>query len=675
MNFPLTILIIILQVHVSISEFNINDHIKNYEFAEYVIRTENGENEFSEHEVRNLKFHRKSTEIHIKTAKREFTLLLYEDDLFRTIPIEAYQFGEFTKNYCNVTTIYEGFVKNRSLFSYVIGYLYDGVFSGNIFDGEDMFIIEPIQTFARNTSGSQKAIFYNIQNLITIEGNHSENVTSFSRQPLKVSYRTANFTLHSAPRVLGLVYKLRDMFCELEIVADHKLYEFFQKDTERLSAYLYYHAKYADKIFRKTDFDFDGKPDGIRITVKKISIYKTPFESNYPMLNASGITDYLLRLVKRKQEEQFCLSFAFTYQNFSGYVIGEAFKPDLGLIGVIGGICDDPKVTPNNTLLHFNTGVINLYVNRDEMLPLAVSLLAFTHELGHNFGSDHDPPHFNACSFEGHIMSERVMPGSKNFEFSPCSRAEMSAIIKVKGICLKERDSICGNLIREGEEECDCGWSSICEFMDPCCNPMDVKLPEIGCTIKSGASFECSRKESDCCLENCTIVKDTKMPCYVDNFLCLKSFCDGINPVCLPPVIDESSYSCGIKQSTHTGNNDNISICESHGYSDCTCSRDIKEICVMCCENQESCLPASVLGLFDSSGNEYYHKIGTSCYNESFYCDGLGNCVRKDLQKERDIALYVALSVILVIFFILLGIVIYLKYRKEHFLMSNHSSQ
>lgn len=84
-------------------------------------------------------------------------------------------------------------------------------------------------------------------------------------------------------------------------------------------------------------------------------------------------------------------------------------------------------------------------------------------------------------------------------EFSPCTQTQICSKYPTIGRCLGDPSSfvgvssgICGNGIKEANEECDCGLPSECRS-STCCDATTCKL-------KSGA--KCSDSNDDCCL-NC----------------------------------------------------------------------------------------------------------------------------------------------------------------------------
>lgn len=129
-------------------------------------------------------------------------------------------------------------------------------------------------------------------------------------------------------------------------------------------------------------------------------------------------------------------------------------------------------------------------------------------------------------------MYARATDGDQpnNDLFSPCSISSMSAVIKAKASrCFRPSfGSFCGNKIVEKGEECDCGFASECESVDPCCTPKDPSSKDdtSGCTIRRDKGYECSPKAGKCCNESCKIMpKDETTPCRKESDCRKPSFC------------------------------------------------------------------------------------------------------------------------------------------------------
>ncbi|RKP26487.1 Metallo-peptidase family M12B Reprolysin-like-domain-containing protein [Syncephalis pseudoplumigaleata] len=135
------------------------------------------------------------------------------------------------------------------------------------------------------------------------------------------------------------------------------------------------------------------------------------------------------------------------------------------------------------------------------------------HEIGHNFGARHDCtkelcpcgpqcgccPCEQQCDCDGQYL---MNPTSdvKSSDFSPCSVRDICNYYPSASSCLQDPGSkkvltvaMCGNGIKEGDEECDCGTEETCAN-DKCCTS--------ACKLKPNA--KCSDRNDECC-KDCQI--------------------------------------------------------------------------------------------------------------------------------------------------------------------------
>ncbi|CAB0038707.1 unnamed protein product [Trichogramma brassicae] len=150
-----------------------------------------------------------------------------------------------------------------------------------------------------------------------------------------------------------------------------------------------------------------------------------------------------------------------------------------------------------------NTGIVTL-LNYGKHVPPAVSHVTLAHEIGHNFGSPHDPEQCTPGGEDGNfIMFARATSGDKrnNNRFSPCSLNAINPVLNTKarsskGCFTEPQASLCGNGVVEEGEECDCGWEEDCR--DSCCFPQRRYPPaeEKPCTLTPDAV--CSPSQQGC---------------------------------------------------------------------------------------------------------------------------------------------------------------------------------
>ena len=240
------------------------------------------------------------------------------------------------------------------------------------------------------------------------------------------------------------------------------------------------------------------------------------------------------------EHDKFCLAHAFTAADFDDGVLGLAW---------LGTVC---QASGSNSR---NTGMSTDY-NFGKKVSYTQAMLVVTHEVGHNFGMEHDtkcnrfcndddyPEHAAKCEvgndgmeISGNnkfIMWPTSVDGkdSNNNVFSECSR--YLAALRLAGIydqmsCLTDTDptNVCGNGIVYGEEECDCGTSM----------PADLDIDEIDSwtdaqKLEYDQLVEACQEEDPCCLPTCQLDRPASAGFRTGDAEC-------------SPVKD--SYCCGAK--------------------------------------------------------------------------------------------------------------------------------
>ncbi|EMP42189.1 Disintegrin and metalloproteinase domain-containing protein 12, partial [Chelonia mydas] len=176
----------------------------------------------------------------------------------------------------------------------------------------------------------------------------------------------------------------------------------------------------------------------------------------------------------------------------------------------------------------------------DSPLGAAVTL---AHELGHNFGMNHDTLERGCTCKASTDKGGCIMNPSTGYPFpmmfSSCSKKDLeNSLEKGVGMCLFNLPEVkesfggrkCGNGYVEDGEECDCGEPEECT--NRCCNATT-------CTLKAEAV--CAH---GLCCKDCKL-KPAGISCRDSSNSCdLPEFCTGANPHCPANVYLHDGHPC-----------------------------------------------------------------------------------------------------------------------------------
>lgn len=234
------------------------------------------------------------------------------------------------------------------------------------------------------------------------------------------------------------------------------------------------------------------------------------------------------------------------------------------------------------------------------------------------------------CSCNGYfIMHPSSDVNTINPGFSACSKKTMCTNSPIYGTCLSDpgkhqvlNGNICGNGIREGNEECDCGGTSLCAN-HTCCFA--------NCTLRAGAV--CSDGNDGCC-RNCQVIPAaTNYTCRAAAGECdVAEVCTGTKE-CPKDVFRSNGIPCGNSSNVYcaTGQCTNReNQCKAYGgfnyitqaktsyVSDCPF---MSGQCMMFCQDS--------FGICGQVGGDF--RDGTKCGNNG-ECTG-GVCSNPDFRK------------------------------------------
>jgi disintegrin and metalloproteinase domain-containing protein 17 len=380
--------------------------------------------------------------------------------------------------------------------------------------------------------------------------------------------------------------------CLMTVVSDFRFYSFHGRSVADATAAMIQHIEAADQIYRRTSFD---DQTGLGLGVRAVTVFSSrdadPFidRSDWP------VTDLLQAFSSSFDFSTSCLAHLFTRIDFDGGTLGLAWVASPSASRA-GGICHAGDARSLNTGLSTN-------INFASNVPFLTSALVLAHEIGHNWGAEHDVANDATCSPTSggkFIMHPVAVSGSdaNNDEFSPCSRAAMAAAVRAKGNCFSVPPAaICGNgIVEQGgddgnintlddNEECDTGGiataccTADCKFTDgsvcapennDCCNSATcngyARADNVTC-FQSFAFDEGCRLDGVCTTSNGRIGCEEPLGAKAEGAVC------GNGGRCSVPAVLTTDYDSRC-----------VSLCQRLGARECTCT-GVEEECKSCCRD------------------------------------------------------------------------------------------
>ncbi|XP_074838116.1 disintegrin and metalloproteinase domain-containing protein 28 [Carettochelys insculpta] len=358
------------------------------------------------------------------------------------------------------------------------------------------YLIQPLKF----TDSEEHAVF-KYENLENSEGPKTCGVTNTtweSEDPIKKSSR-------SSTSVEKQEYLKARKYVEVYIVVDNAVYRKYNHNTTSIRTRIFEIINYINMVYK-----------AINIHVALIGLEIWSAGDLFIVTSSAGTTlDRFAEwrhsdLLKRKKNDNAQL---LTGIDFDGPTVGLAF---------VGTMC---------SATHSSGIVQDHHIN-----PISIGA-TMAHEMGHNFGMNHDTS-FCKCSSESCIMAAQLSYNIPR-DFSTCSLQEFQKyILNRTPMCITNIPAlqdiiaapVCGNNFVEEGEECDCGTPEECTNV--CCEAMTCKLkPDAKCGF------------GECC-ENCQLKKAGAI-CRVKKHDCdLPELCTGQSHECPVDRFRVNGFPC-----------------------------------------------------------------------------------------------------------------------------------
>ncbi|KAM4680811.1 disintegrin and metalloproteinase domain-containing protein 17 isoform 4-T4 [Amazona ochrocephala] len=470
--------------------------------------------------------------------------------------------------------------------SKVVAHIGDEDFTVRISTDGEEYNIEPLWRFIDNVQ-DERLLVYRSEDIKDFSRLQSPKVCGYLKLneeellPKGLEDRKQNEAIiHREKRAIPETSKNT---CKMLVVADHRFFKYMGRGEESTTInYLIELIDRVDDIYRNTSWD-NGAFNGYGIQIEQIIIHNEPNlvkpgEKHYNMARSypddkKDAWDVKMLLEQfsfdiAEKAAHVCLAHLFTYQDFDMGTLGLAYvgspRPNSH-----GGIC--PKAYYSQIAkkdIYLNSGLTSTKNYGKTILTKEADLVT-THELGHNFGAEHDPDSLPECAPTEDQGGKYVMYP-----------------IAVSGDHENNK-------------------------ADPCCSA--------DCKLKDGA--KCSDRNSPCC-KGCQFESAQKKCQEAINATCKgESFCTGNSSECPPPGNAPDDTVCVDMGKCKDG--ECVPFCEREkNLRSCACNETDNSCKVCCRDEQDRCVP-----YVDANNQFLFLRKGKPC--TVGFCDTNGKCEKQ----------------------------------------------
>ncbi|XP_067840352.1 disintegrin and metalloproteinase domain-containing protein 17 isoform X2 [Heptranchias perlo] len=524
-------------------------------------------------------------------------------------------------------------------------------FNARIVTDEGEYNIEPLWRFI-DSAPVEKLLAYKSEDVREIGRLKSSNVCGYIKLndsellPEEIDEEEDDFDIDASTEYIQRQKRQKVPLdperntCKMLVVADYRFFRHMGRGVESITInYLIELIDRVDDIYRNTSWNNAGfRGYGVQIDEIVVNIEPTKVTSGQKHYNMDGsypdktkgawdVKPLLEQFSSdiAKNASKVCLAHLFTYQDFEQGTLGLAYvgspKPH-----ALGGICPTPVSSRNvfspaydhpitRKLIYLNTGLTSTKNYGKTILTKEADLVT-THELGHNFGAEHDPDSHECAPTDDdggkYVMYPIAVSGDQdnNKLFSNCSKRSIyQTLINKASKCFQKRNNkVCGNSRVDEGEQCDPGLLHLNE--DKCCTQQ--------CQLKKDK--KCSDKNSPCC-KDCQFEKAGKKCQEAINATCKgESTCTGTDQFCPAPGNAADETVCVDMGKCKNG--ECIPFCEAvRSLKSCACN-ETDDSCKVCCRQNGICSP-----YIDENKQFLYLRKGKPC--TVGFCDGHSKCEKQ----------------------------------------------